>query len=45
MFINPQSEYYIVSKVNNMFNTTQDKGFFPFPLQYKKFNEKSDPIK
>ena len=27
MFINPQSEYYTVSKLNNIINTTQGKGF------------------
>ena len=30
MFINPQSENYSVSKLNNIFNTTQGKGIFLF---------------
>ena len=30
MFINPQSEYYTVSKLNNIFNTTQGKGISIF---------------
>ena len=30
MFINPQSEYYIVSKLNNIFNTAQGKGISLF---------------
>ena len=30
MFINPQSENYSVSKLNNIFNTTHGKGIFLF---------------
>ena len=30
MFINPQSEYYSVSKLNNIFNNTQSKGISLF---------------
>ena len=45
MFINPQSDYYSRTKLNNALNSTQGKGIFSSPLQYKKSSQKSDPIK
>ena len=46
IFNNPQSEYYSVSKLNNLSHTTQGKGIFLFHCNnYKKFDKKSDPIK
>ena len=39
MFINPHSDYFSLSKVNNELNNSQGKlRYFPSYLQYKKSN-------
>ena len=39
IFANPQSEYYTVSKLNNIFNTTQGKGISLFHCNIRSFKK------
>ena len=43
MFINPQSEYYSVSKLNNIFNTTQGEGISLFHCNIRSLTKNLTP--
>ena len=44
MFINPQSEYYSVSKLNNIFNTTQGKVISLFHCHIRSLTKNLTPL-